>query len=192
MNKLFFIVLLSLILLSCKAHYRESVNTYTTPPEVGILTSDLPRYSKPPASVNPVKLDESLPSLKKDSIVTSEDTVSSPSHTINRENPLIQTVPVSTFSWEIGIRQTQIVDVRTLVEYKSGHIYDAVNMSVDDPSFENQIQELDKNSPVAVYCKSGIRSFYAANVLKNHGFQIIYNLDGGLNSWLKNGKELVK
>lgn len=192
MNKLFFIVLLSLILLSCKAHYRESVNTYTTPPEVGILTSDLPRYSKPPSSVNPVKLDESLPSLKKDSIVTSEDTVSSAYHTINRENPLIQTVPVSTFSWEIGIRQTQIVDVRTLVEYKSGHIYDAVNMSVDDPSFENQIQELDKNSPVAVYCKSGIRSFYAANVLKDHGFQIIYNLDGGLNSWLKNGKELVK
>lgn len=192
MNKLFFIVLLSLILLSCKAHYRESVNTYTTPPEVGILTSDLPRYSKPPSFVNPVKLDESLPSLKKDSIVTSEDTVSSAYHTINRENPLIQTVPVSTFSWEIGIRQTQIVDVRTLVEYKSGHIYDAVNMSVDDPSFENQIQELDKNSPVAVYCKSGIRSFYAANVLKDHGFQIIYNLDGGLNSWLKNGKELVK
>lgn len=192
MNKLFFIVLLSLILLSCKAHYRESVNTYTTPPEVGILTSDLPRYSKPPASVNPVKLDESLSSLKKDSIVTSKDTVSSAYHTINRENPLIQTVPVSTFSWEIGIRQTQIVDVRTLVEYKSGHIYDAVNMSVDDPSFENQIQELDKNSPVAVYCKSGIRSFYAANVLKDHGFQIIYNLDGGLNSWLKNGKELVK
>lgn len=192
MNKLFFIVLFSLILLSCKTHHRESVNTYTTPPEVGILTSDLPRYSKPPASVNSVKLDESLPSSKKDSIVTSEDTVSSAYHTINRENPLIQTVPVSTFSWEIGIRQTQIVDVRTLVEYKSGHIYDAVNMSVDDPSFENQIQELDKNSPVAVYCKSGIRSFYAANVLKDHGFQIIYNLDGGLNSWLKNGKELVK
>lgn len=192
MNKLFFIVLFSLILLSCKTHHRESVNTYTTPPEVGILTSDLPRYSKPPASVNSVKLDESLPSSKKDSIVTSKDTVSSPSHTINRENLLIQTVPVSTFSWEIGIRQTQIVDVRTLVEYKSGHIYDAVNMSVDDPSFENQIQELDKNSPVAVYCKSGIRSFYAANVLKDHGFQIIYNLDGGLNSWLKNGKELVK
>lgn len=192
MNKLFFIVLLSLILLSCKTHHKESVNTYTTPPEVGILTSDLPRYSKPPASVNSVKLDESLPSSKKDSIVTSKDTVSYPSHTINRKNPLIQTVSVSTFSWEIGIRQTQIVDVRTLIEYKSGHIYDAVNMSVDDPSFENQIQELDRNSPVAVYCKSGIRSFYAANVLKDHGFQIIYNLDGGLNSWLKNGKELVK
>lgn len=191
MNKLFFLVLLFLILLSCKTHQRESVNKYTTPPEVGILTTDLPRYSKPPASLNSTKIEEPLPSLKKDSLVNSKDTISTFSNTIHREENLIQTVPVSAFAWEIGIRQTQIVDVRTLVEYKSGHIYDAINISVDDPSFENQIQNLDKNSPVAIYCKSGIRSIYAAKILKDHGFQIIYNLDGGLNSWLKNKQEIV-
>jgi rhodanese-related sulfurtransferase len=104
----------------------------------------------------------------------------------------IYTVDVSTFSWEIGIRQTQIIDVRTLTEYKEGHIYDAINMSVDDPSFVHQIQTLDKNSPVAVYCRSGIRSIHAAKILKDNGFRIIYNLNGGLNQWIKNGKEIIK
>ncbi|MCT6869829.1 rhodanese-like domain-containing protein [Apibacter sp.] len=192
MNKLFLIMLFCLILLSCKSHTAGSVNKYTTPPEVGILITDLPRNSKPPASSAPAKVKSVLSSLKKDSMVTSMDTISSSlPHTQEEENS-IQTLSVPSFSWEIGIRQTQIVDVRTLLEYKNGHIYDAINIGVDDPSFVNQIQNLDKNSPIAIYCNSGIRSMYAAKILKNYGFQIIYNLDGGLNNWLKSGKDITK
>jgi rhodanese-related sulfurtransferase len=45
--------------------------------------------------------------------------------------------------------------------------------------------KLDKKKPVAVYCRSGMRSANAANILKEMGFKKIYNLDGGYLAWTK-------
>ncbi len=200
MKNLFLISGIILCLFSCKTQTTETANQYTTPPEIGQVTTDIPRYSKPPVQNNH---DEALPPTsttstinsdsvslsKKDSLMTVENNTTVASDT---KTSVIQTVDTSRFSWEIGIRATQILDVRTLAEFKNGHIYDAVNMNVDDPSFVLQIQSLDKNSPVAVYCRSGIRSLHAAKILEENGFQIIYNLKGGLNQWIKDGKEIVK
>ncbi len=192
MKNLFLISGILLCLFSCKTRDTEGVNQYTTPPEVGIVTTDLPRYSKPPVQHNNTPSPEKT-STKVNSDSLSLDKSTPPNDNTSPENTsAIQTVNTSRFSWEVGIKATQILDVRTLTEFKNGHIYDAVNMNVDDPSFAIQIQSLDKNSPVAVYCRSGIRSLHAAKILEENGFQIIYNLEGGLNQWVKDGKEIVK
>ena len=53
----------------------------------------------------------------------------------------------------------QRVDVRTVAEYSQGHIPGSLNINVLDDKFSAEADELlDKERPVAVYCKSGRRS----------------------------------
>lgn len=85
--------------------------------------------------------------------------------------------------------QVQFVDVRTHSEYQSGHIDNAVNYNVMDlEKFKKQIQGLDKEIPVYLYCKSGVRSKRASKLMKEEGFLRIYDYSGGYEDWerLKN------
>ncbi len=86
----------------------------------------------------------------------------------------------------------QIVDARTPEEYRDGHIEKAVNMDIKDVNFDKQIQELDADKPVAVYCKGGVRSKKAADKLAKAGFKKIYDLDKGINDWIEHNYPVVK
>ena len=71
---------------------------------------------------------------------------------------------------EVIGKDVQLVDVRTQEEYESGHIDDAVNYNIiDSETFLNQIETLNKNEPVYLYCKMGGRSNRAASILKRKG-----------------------
>ena len=84
----------------------------------------------------------------------------------------------------------QLVDVRTVAEYSEGHIPGSININVLDNEFGTNIEELlQKDRPVAVYCKSGRRSRNAANILVKKGFKV-YNLDKGILDWKELGKEI--
>ena len=77
----------------------------------------------------------------------------------------------------------QRLDVRTLAEYSEGHIAKTININVMDDSL------LQKDKPVAVYCRSGKRSKKAANILSEKGYKV-FELDKGFNSWQEAGKEI--
>ena len=84
-----------------------------------------------------------------------------------------------------------LVDVRTLEEYESGHIQDAVNFDFYSESFQNDIFTLDKSSSIILYCRTQNRSTKTANYLKENGYKQITVLAGGITSWVKNGNDLV-
>jgi sulfur-carrier protein adenylyltransferase/sulfurtransferase len=46
-----------------------------------------------------------------------------------------------------------------------------------------RLGELDTAQEIVVYCRSGGRSAEAARTLRQHGFQKLYNLTGGINRW---------
>ncbi|MFN3382225.1 MAG: rhodanese-like domain-containing protein [Runella zeae] len=73
----------------------------------------------------------------------------------------------------------QLLDVRTPKEWSEGKINTAQGINVMDDSFKQQVEKLDKDKPVFVYCKAGSRSAKASKVLKEAGFKHIYNLEGG-------------
>lgn len=75
-----------------------------------------------------------------------------------------------------------LIDVRTPDEYKSGHIPGAKNIDVKNWSFDQEIGKLDSCRPVAVYCRSGMRSTMAAVKLTQKGFKV-FELEKGINSW---------
>jgi len=88
--------------------------------------------------------------------------------------------------------QILLIDVRTPGEFASGHIENSINIDYKSDNFKDLISELDKNQKVYVYCKVGGRSGRSAKVLKDMGFEKIYDLDGGINAWEKEGLKMVK
>lgn len=76
-----------------------------------------------------------------------------------------------------------IIDVRTPEEYAEGHIQGALNINVKSETFVTEIENLSKSDTLLVYCRSGRRSLYAAQVMVSFGFQKIYDLEGGFLNW---------
>lgn len=85
-----------------------------------------------------------------------------------------------------------ILDVRTPEEWAEGTISKAEKINFYDDNFATDIEKLNKEEPIFVYCKSGGRSANAAETLKEKGFNKIYNLDGGITAWIEAGNETVK
>ena len=76
-----------------------------------------------------------------------------------------------------------VIDVRTPEEYAEGHIQGALNINVKSETFVPEIENLSKSDTLLVYCRSGRRSLYAAQVMVSFGFQKIYDLEGGFLNW---------
>lgn len=104
---------------------------------------------------------------------------------------------VSADAFEAGMNTepgiTQILDVRTAGEFKTGHIKKALQADWNNFSeFQQRVQALDKKKPLYVYCLSGPRSNEAAKWLTQNGFMLVVDLKGGLLQWRKAGKPLEK
>lgn len=78
-----------------------------------------------------------------------------------------------------------LIDVRTPEEFKDGHLENALNIDYYNQHFKEEINQLNKEEKIMVYCKSGGRSAGAVAILKQNGFTNIVELDGGYLAWLK-------
>jgi len=82
-----------------------------------------------------------------------------------------------------------LLDVRLPPEWDDdlGHLDFAVQIPVQD--LEYRISELppDKDRPILVYCRNGLRSVQATQILAKHGYLEIYSIMGGLESYRQAG-----
>lgn len=90
--------------------------------------------------------------------------------------------PITEFS-QNDINDGILIDVRTTKEYDEGHIDDALNINWYDSDFANQIQGVDKDKTIYLYCKKGGRSAKAAKLLDSLGYNKVVNLEGGYDAW---------
>jgi len=82
----------------------------------------------------------------------------------------------------------QVLDVRKPAEFEAGHISGAMLKPVDQ--LAGSLEGLDRERPVAVYCKSGYRSSIASSLLERAGFKQVINLTGGYDAWISvNGSQ---
>ena len=91
-----------------------------------------------------------------------------------------------------------IVDVRDALEVeKSGKIAGAVNVSrgllefFADPDSPSHNKSFAKDKNVIVYCGSGGRAALSGKVLKDMGYERVYNL-GGFKDWVESGGAMEK
>ncbi|MDE1314194.1 FAD-dependent oxidoreductase [Vibrio aestuarianus] len=70
-----------------------------------------------------------------------------------------------------------IVDVREADEYAQSHIKGALNLPLSE--IRDRTNELPKNQPIYVHCRSGQRSYNAVLALQQMGFNNVFNISGG-------------
>jgi len=71
-----------------------------------------------------------------------------------------------------------IVDVRTRAEYDAWHVPEA--MLLPHTELRERLDEVPRDKPVFLYCRSGFRSYLAYCVLKAHGWDEAAFLSGGM------------
>ncbi len=104
----------------------------------------------------------------------------------SRSEKVITVVDKSFMQETVVGQEVQLIDVRTPEEFNSGNIEGAVNYNIINREvFLKQIENLDKDQPVYLYCKMGGRSNRAAQLLKQEGFTQIFDFSGGYNDWVK-------
>ncbi len=69
-----------------------------------------------------------------------------------------------------------ILDVRTSKEYSSGHLDGALNIPLDSLYKNIGILNLESDTPIIVYCRSGSRSAEALKILKDNGYTHVFDL----------------
>jgi hydroxyacylglutathione hydrolase len=86
--------------------------------------------------------------------------------------------------WQAGDKSPvpfMLLDVRTVEEYAEGHIKGALLIPVQE--LQQRISEVPKDKQVYVYCRSGVRSVRASNMLVKAGYTRIENVQGGFMAW---------
>lgn len=86
---------------------------------------------------------------------------------------------------------TTLLDVRTIQEYKEGHLPDAILIPVQALDKNLGMLKQDKNKKIIVYCATGSRSVSASRILEENGFTPL-NVKGGIIQLIGAGAELVK
>src|SRR5690606_41937425 len=74
-------------------------------------------------------------------------------------------------------------DELTPEEIKKGYIEGFVLIYFFDEDIKEQVEALDKDKPVYIYCRSGNRSQKAGMILTEMGFQEVYDIEAGYIGW---------
>ncbi len=69
-----------------------------------------------------------------------------------------------------------IIDVREVHEFKRGHIKGAINIPLSE--LRKRTDEIPKDKPVYLHCRTGQRSYNATLALQNLGYRNVVNITG--------------
>jgi rhodanese-related sulfurtransferase len=99
-------------------------------------------------------------------------------------------VDVATVNALRGRNDVVILDVREQSEYDAGHIPGVTLIPLND--VPNRLNEIPKDKPVIVTCRSGNRSGQATDFLRQQGYTNVHNMTGGINAWQQAGYPVEK
>lgn len=104
----------------------------------------------------------------------------------------IKEVSVAAALQLINHKNALILDVREAKEFHAGHALNAMHIPLG--KINERIGELERyrTHPIVVMDSSGIRSSAACILLRKHGFDLAYNLAGGILAWQKADLPLKK
>ena len=77
-----------------------------------------------------------------------------------------------------------VLDIRNAKEFQEGHVVDSVHIPL--PLLGKRHVEIAKykDKPVIVTCRTGTQSSGACGLLRKQGFTSVYQMSGGILSWL--------
>lgn len=97
------------------------------------------------------------------------------------KSSLVELPTISAEELAKSLKDYYVLDVRAQGEWNLGHIEGAHHL--DFFSLQKSLEAIPKNTPLAVICKSGIRSSIAASILVNAGEYLPFKVIGGMQAW---------
>lgn len=94
---------------------------------------------------------------------------------------MMKSKAVNDLAAEVEARTLNLIDVREADEFAEGHLPGAINLPLSD--FLERYEELDKDKPYYIICRSGARSAQACAFLEEEGYDVT-NVAGGTSAWL--------
>jgi rhodanese-related sulfurtransferase len=82
-----------------------------------------------------------------------------------------------------------LVDVRNMDEFVEARVAGATFIPL--PEFGERFEELPRDRPLLLFCRSGSRSAAAAAHLLRQGWTDVANVDGGILAWSRAGLPVV-
>ena len=87
--------------------------------------------------------------------------------------------------WIENNKNILLLDIRTEEEFEEAHIEDSINIPLQSLLYNiDELQDYNEKD-IVVYCRSGHRSITACNLLFMEGFDKLYNLEEGIQGYLK-------
>lgn len=84
-----------------------------------------------------------------------------------------------------------LLDVRTVEEFKSGHIRNSINIPHEILLSNIDLVSEYNDEPLVVYCRSGKRASLVIEALKKHGFTNVVDIEGDILAWSQSNYPLV-
>ena len=84
----------------------------------------------------------------------------------------------------------ELIDVRTVEEFESGHILGAINIDFLSLDLLDEINEIATNSNIIIYCRTNNRSRKSAKILVDNKYKNVYVIKGGIDEWTSQGNPL--
>ncbi len=85
-----------------------------------------------------------------------------------------------------------VIDLRNKQSFDAGHINDAKNMPAAELDTQTESLKRWRDKNVITYCDSGADGVNAARKLMKMGFTKVFNLQGGLNAWVKDNLPVAR
>ncbi|PWN07850.1 rhodanese-like domain-containing protein [Rhodohalobacter mucosus] len=88
-------------------------------------------------------------------------------------------ISASEFREKLEKERGVVIDVRTKMEYDEGHLEMTDKLyDFNSGEFHENVDDLEMDKTYYLYCRSGNRSGQAARLMKNKGFENVYNVGG--------------
>ena len=91
--------------------------------------------------------------------------------------------------WQAKGHPAQLVDVRSVAEFSTGHLPGAINIPLEQ--IEMRVADLNTYAPVVLVCQGGTRALMAQGRLAAQGRDSLV-LEGGTDAWIKAGLPVVR
>lgn len=111
---------------------------------------------------------------------------------MNEKMQAFSNINTSQLTQLVNHKDAIVIDTRSTNEYNNGHIVNAVNIPLSDITSGSQSVDHLKGKTVITYCVSGITSKSACKHLIKSGVENVFNLTGGINSWIGEKLPLIK
>lgn len=113
---------------------------------------------------------------------------------IERQFPDVSTITTDSLSERLSSASAPrplLLDARSPEEFAVSHLEGAQRVDPDATTFP-QLDPVDRDTPIVVYCSVGYRSARIAKRLTEQGFSNSSNLRGSIFQWANEGRPVVR